>query len=268
MEWVDKTKPDKCYTAISLARLINVQGIATMGGKMTQLLYMKDIEANYIKEFDAKVVKKKNDYVVLDRSAFYPLGGGQLSDTGVLKWSGGESPVTEVLKKGIIKHIIQGELPQEDVHGVLNWDRRYAHMRMHTAQHVISGVVYDLHKARTVGNQIHGDRSRVDFHPITLSEEDLKSIEDQANEVISGNSCVRIYQEERESLEKRSDPMRSNLDLIPSSIRDLRVVEIEGFDICPCAGTHVRATGELGTMEILKKENKGRDRERIVYTLK
>jgi len=235
---------------------------------MTEVLYMKDIEANYIKEFDAKIVKKKDNYVVLDRSAFYPLGGGQPSDTGVLKWSGGESRVAEVQKKGIIKHIIAGELPEGDVHGVLDWDKRYAHMKMHTAQHVISGVVYDLFKARTVGNQIHADHSRVDFYPISISDEDLKKIQDTSNEVIQRNAPIKIYEEERESLEKRTDPLRSNLDLIPVSIKNLRIVEIEGFDICPCAGTHVKSTGELGTLEIIKKENKGKDKERIVYTLR
>jgi misacylated tRNA(Ala) deacylase len=235
---------------------------------MTEILYMKDIEGNYIKEFNAKVIKKKDNYVVLDKSAFYPLGGGQPSDTGVLKWQGGESRVAEVQKKGIIKHIISGELPEGEVHGILDWEKRYAHMKMHTAQHVISGVVYDIYNARTVGNQIHADHSRVDFYPVSLSEEDLKTIENASNEVISRKAPVKIYQEERDSLEKRTDPLRSNLDLIPSSIKNLRVVEIAGFDVCPCAGTHVKATDELGTLKIIKKENKGKDKERIIYTLK
>ncbi|UCF08139.1 MAG: alanyl-tRNA editing protein [Thermoplasmata archaeon] len=235
---------------------------------MTELLYMKDIEGNYIRDFTAKVVKRKDDYVVLDSSAFYPLGGGQPSDTGVLKWPGGESRVIEVLKKGIIKHVLEGELPEGEVHGTIDWDRRYAHMRMHTAQHVISGVVYDLYNARTVGNQIHADGSRVDFHPISLSDEDLKKIEDASNEVIQRSLPVKIYEEERESLEGRTDAKRSNLDLIPPSIKNLRIVEIEGFDVCPCAGTHVKSTEELGRLAILKKENKGKEKERITYTLK
>jgi misacylated tRNA(Ala) deacylase len=234
---------------------------------MTEMLYMNDIEANYIKEFDAKVIKKKDNYIVLDKSAFYPLGGGQPSDTGVIKWPGGEARVAEVQKKGIIKHIIKGELPDGDVHAVLDWDKRYAHMKMHTAQHVISGVVYDLYNARTVGNQIHADYSRVDFYPASFSDEDLKKIEDASNEVIAKNSPVKIYQEERDSLESRTDPLRSNLDLIPASIKNLRIVEIKGFDVCPCAGTHVKSTEELGKLLITKKENKGKDKERIVYTL-
>lgn len=234
---------------------------------MTEVLYMKDIDGNYIKEFDAKVVKRMDNYVVLDKSAFYPLGGGQPSDTGVLRWEGGESRVAEVQKKGIIKHVISGELPHGDVHAVIDWDKRYAHMRMHTAQHVISGVVYDLYKARTVGNQIHADRSRVDFSPANFSEEDLEKIEDASNDVILKGLPVAIYEEERDSLESRTDPLRSNLDLIPSSIKRLRIVEIEGFDVCPCAGTHVKGTSELGRLKITKKENKGKERERITYIL-
>jgi misacylated tRNA(Ala) deacylase len=228
---------------------------------------MDDIEGNYIKEFDAKVIKKKDNYIVLDKSAFYPLGGGQPSDTGFIKWEGGEAAVAEVQKKGIIKHIVKGDVPEGDVHAVLDWDKRYAHMKMHTAQHVISGVVYDMFNARTVGNQIHADHSRVDFSPASFSDEDLKNIEDASNEVIARGSPVKIYEEGRDSLEARTDPLRSNLDLIPSSIRNLRIVEISGFDVCPCAGTHVKSTNELGRLKIIKKENKGKDKERIVYTL-
>jgi misacylated tRNA(Ala) deacylase len=234
---------------------------------MTKMLYMDDIEGNYIKEFDAKVIKKKDNYIVLDQSAFYPLGGGQPSDTGIIKWEGGEAEVAEVQKKGIIKHIVKGDVPQGDVHAELDWDKRFAHMKMHTAQHVISGVVYDMFGARTVGNQIHANHSRVDFYPINFTDEDLQRIEDKVNEVISRNSPVKIYEEERNSLEERTDPLRSNLDLIPTSIKNLRIVEIEGFDVCPCAGTHVKSTSELGKMKITKKENKGKDKERIVYTL-
>ncbi len=234
----------------------------------TELLYMTDIESNYIKEFEANVMKRKDDYVVLDKTAFYPLGGGQPSDRGELSWGGGHSIVKEVIKKGIIKHVIEGELPDGVVKGALDWDLRYGHMKMHTSQHVLSGVVYDLFNARTVGNQIHADKSRVDFHPINLTDDDLKAIENACNEVINKNAPVKIYEEDRESLEARTDPLRSNLDLIPPSIKHLRIVEIEGFDVCPCAGTHVRATSELGRMEIIKKENKGKDKERIVYSLK
>lgn len=237
---------------------------------MTKVLYMENIEGNYIKEFDAIVTKSMEDFVSLDQTAFYPLGGGQPSDVGFLKWSGKESKIKEVIKKGDgIKHIIEGEKPPvgTKVHGILDWNRRYAHMKMHTAQHVISGIIFDDYKARTVGNQIYAEYSRVDFHPANFSDKDLKDIEDKFNNLIKKNIPLKIYEEERGSLEKRVDQYRCNLDLLPKFIKNLRIVEIEGFDICPCAGTHIKNTGELTNMKITKTENKGKDTERIVYTL-
>lgn len=234
---------------------------------MTEMLYMKDIESNYIQEFGAKVIKQKDDYVVLDKTAFYPLGGGQPADTGYLEWGGGKARVREVTKKGIVKHHVEGELPDGDVHGLLDWDLRYGRMRMHTAQHIISGVVFDEFRARTVGNQIYHDKSRVDFHPVKFGEEDLAKIEEMCNAVISKNLNVTIYTTRRDELEKKVDSQRANLDLLPASVSDLRVIDIAGFDICPCAGTHVRSTSELGQVKIIKKENKGKDRERLVYVL-
>jgi misacylated tRNA(Ala) deacylase len=234
---------------------------------MTEVLYMKDIESNYIKEFDALVEKRQDDFVVLDKTAFYPLGGGQPSDTGFLEWSGGRARVREVTKKGIIMHHIDGELPDGKVHGVLDWDRRYGHMRMHTAQHIMSGVAYDMFKARTVGNQLYADKSRIDLQPVSFTDEDLAKIQNAANEIISKNIPVKVSEEARTTLEQRVNPERCNLDLIPKSIASLRIIEVGDFDVCPCAGTHVRNTSELGKVKILKKENKGKDRERITYIL-
>ena len=237
---------------------------------MTKLLYMGSIEGNYIKEFDATVTKNKKDYVCLDQTAFYPLGGGQPSDVGFLEWDDKKSEVKEAIKKGnTIKHIINGEKPPEDtdVLGFINWDRRYSHMKMHTAQHIISGIVFDDYDARTVGNQIHTDYSRVDFHPVSFSEKDLEDIENKFNKIIERNLPIKIYEEERESLEKRVDQQRCNLDLLPKFITKLRIVEIEGFDICPCAGTHVKNTSEIPKINKTKKESKGKDRDRIVYSL-
>jgi len=234
---------------------------------MTEVLYMPDIESNYIREWEAVVEKAKDTYVVLDKSAFYPLGGGQLSDTGYLKWEGGNARVHEVTKKGIIKHHVEGELPEGHVHATLDWDRRYGHMRMHTAQHIVSSVAYDEFNARTVGNQIYGDRSRVDLHPVSFSDQDLRMIEEKSNELIARHIAVEIKEESREILEQRVDAQRANLDLLPQSIKQLRIVEIGDFDVCPCAGTHVRNTSELGNVKITKKENKGKERVRLTYSL-
>jgi misacylated tRNA(Ala) deacylase len=236
---------------------------------MTEMLYMKDIESNYIREFDAKVLERGFDYVVLDRTAFYPLGGGQPSDTGRLVWPEGEAQVREVTKKeGVKHHLVQNpELVPEAVRGVLEWDRRYGHMRMHTAQHVVSGVVYDLWRARTVGNQLYHDRSRIDFAPVKFSDEMIAELEAKANGILALGTPVEIATEDRAELEKNVDAQRANLDLLPKSVRRLRVVRIGDFDVCPCAGTHVRSLAEIGKIKVTKRENKGKDRERITYEL-
>ena len=236
---------------------------------MTEILYMRDIESNYIRDFDARVVERGFDHVVLDRTAFYTVGGGQPSDTGRLEWPGGDAQVREVTKKdGVKHHLVQNpDIVPDEVRCVLDWDRRHAYMRMHTAQHVVSGVVYDLFRARTVGNQIHHDRSRIDFAPVNFTDETMAETESRCNEILSTGTPVTIGAEDRAALEARVDSQRANLDLLPKSVRELRVVTIGEFDVCPCAGTHVRSLSEIGTVKIVKRENKGRDRERITYEL-
>jgi misacylated tRNA(Ala) deacylase len=231
---------------------------------------MKNIDGNYIKEFDSIVIKNKDNYVCLDETAFYPLGGGQPSDTGILKWDDKQSKVKEVLKKGnFIEHILEGEIPPvgKKVHAIIDWDRRFGHMKMHTAQHILSGIIFDEYGARTVGNQIHADYSRVDFSPANFTDEDLEKIKNKFNEIVKQNLPIKIYEEERESLEKRVDQQRANLDLLPKFITKLRIVEVEGFDICPCAGTHVRNTSEIPQIDKIRKESKGKDTTRIIYSL-
>lgn len=236
---------------------------------MTELLYMKDIESNYIREFDARVVDRGFDHVVLDRTAFYPLGGGQPSDTGRLEWPGGSAEVREVTKKeGVRHHLVQDpELVPEVVKGVIDWERRYGHMRMHTAQHIVSGVVYDLWKARTVGNQLYHDRSRIDFAPVKFTDEMVAELESRTNEILATGAKVEIATEDRSELERNVDAQRANLDLLPKSVRELRVVRVQEFDVCPCAGTHVRSLEEIGRIKVVKRENKGKERERITYEL-
>ena len=228
------------------------------------------LSEDYIKEFDAVVTKNKKDYICLDQTAFYPFGGGQPSDTGILKWDNKESIVKEVIKKGdSINHIIEGEKPPvgTKVHAILDWNKRYNHMKMHTAQHIISGIIFDDYNARTVGNQIHAEYSRVDFYPVNFTNEDLALIENKFNGIISQNLPIKIYDEERDSLEKRVDQQRANLDMLPKFIKILRIVEVDSFDVCPCAGTHVRNTSEIPKIDKIKKETKGKDKTRIIYSL-
>jgi misacylated tRNA(Ala) deacylase len=235
----------------------------------TELLYMKDIEANYIREFDARVLEKGPGWAVLDRTAFYPLGGGQPSDTGTLIFAGGQVRVREVTKKGAVRHLVDEEMPPaaETVRGAIDWAPRHAHMRMHTAQHILSGVVFDLFKARTVGNQIHADHSRIDFAPVVFTDQMVAEVEKTVNGILARDIPVTIGEEDRSEIELRVCTERANLDLLPKSVHRLRIVKIGDIDECPCAGTHVRNTSEIGLMKITRRENKGKDRERITYIL-
>jgi len=140
-------------------------------------------------------------------------------------------------------------------------------MKMHTAQHIISGIIFDHFGARTVGNQIHAEYSRVDFHPANFTKEDLEKIENKFNKIITQNLQIKIYEEERQSLEKRVDQQRAHLDLLPKFVTKLRIVEVENFDVCPCAGTHVRNTSEIPKIDQIKKETKGKEKTRIIYSL-
>jgi misacylated tRNA(Ala) deacylase len=222
----------------------------------------------YEREFDAQITRRADDYVVLDRTLFYPEGGGQESDQGVLRYDGGEARVSRVEKKGIVKHLVDHVPPPgaDHVHGILDWDRRYALMKMHTAQHLVSGLAYDLFGGvRTVGNQLHADRSRIDFRPAKFTDADLHQLEGETNRLLKEHLPVDLKFESRASLEARVKPDRANLDLLPKQIQELRVVEIGQVDACPCGGTHVRNLGEIPPIRILGKSSKGAETVRVEY---
>ena len=235
----------------------------------TAMLYMPDIESNYITGFSAKVLRTGKDFVVLDRSAFYPLGGGQLSDTGTLSWGDQTTKVSEVKKKGEVVHTLSGPIPPEGtvVKGIVDWPLRYGHMRMHTAQHLISAIVYDMFGAKTVGNQIYADHSRIDFEPANLTPEDLEKIRTVCNERVAKAVPVKLYEMERHELEKKKGQLRITLEHLPPSVKVLRIIEISDYDVCPCAGTHIRNLSEVVGFDKMERESKGKDRTRVTYSL-
>lgn len=244
---------------------------------MTRVIYLGQdpeygdapmVELNYVRAFDAEVVDRGPGYVVLDRTAFYAEGGGQPSDTGRLTWEGGETRVSKVQKKGSeVRHFVAQDPAADVVHGEVNWDRRYAHMRMHTAQHLLSGLVFEAHNARTVGNQLYVDYAHVDFSPVAFSDADLEAVEATFNRAVEAAHPVTVYEEDRAVLESEIAEERAILDLIPKSIRRLRVIQIGDLDLCPCGGTHVRNTAEIGPMRILRRRSKGKDVDRVTYEL-
>ena len=237
---------------------------------MTELLYYPDNE--YQKEFDAKVQKKKESkgYITLNQTLFYKEGGGQPTDKGKITWNDKEASVEKVKRKqGEIRHYIEGDFPEPDqeIHGEVDWDRRYKHMRMHTAQHIVSWIVLNMYDASTAGNQIHEDYSRIDFEPAEFDEKDVEKIENGANSLIEKGLKVEKEEMERELVEEQMTEGRTNLDLIPDHVDPLRVVEIGGEDICPCGGTHVQNLDEIGEINIIERKSKGSNVERLKFEL-
>jgi misacylated tRNA(Ala) deacylase len=238
------------------------------------MLYMEGgLERCYERTFTAKVLEAKPDHVILDQTLFYPLGGGQEWDTGVLRAADGrEARVVEVTKRGPVKHVLgagHALRAGDEVTGTIDWERRNAHMRMHTAQHLVSGLAYELFGGpRTVGNQIHATRSRIDFNPINFSNEMLKDLEAASNGAVRSGYAVTTATMSRDEVNAELPPERTNMDLLPRSVTDLRVIRIgPDVDLCPCAGTHVANTREIGEVRILSRTSKGSGTQRIEYEL-
>ena len=239
----------------------------------TERLYLTSIEAAYDKEFVATVTKVEENKIALDKTLFYPLGGGQNWDLGVLNGPNGELNVTEVRGRDIIEHTVDDVFELEvgdEVIGLIDFERRYAHMKMHTAQHLVSGIAYELFNGvRTVGNQIHTDRSRIDFHPIQFTDEMLQQLQTEVNGKIKQALDVTDSQMTRDEINAIMPQERTNMDLLPTFINDLRVVTIgDQQDMCPCAGTHVRNISEIGEIEFTGKKSKGKGKQRVSYILK
>ena len=226
-----------------------------------------------VTSFVATVTDASNDRLILDGTYFYPEGGGQPADRGTITWEGGRAEVVDTQKKGgDVHHVlgaVEGELPDEgtEVEGQIDEERREKLRRMHTAQHVVSKVVLDEFGAQTAGNQIHVDRSRIDFEPADFVQEDVSLIEARANAIIDRDLSVRKTEMARDEAEARTPEGRGLLDLIPDHVDPLRMVEIGDFDLCPCGGTHVDHLAEVGRIRITDRVSKGADVERLEFVL-
>ena len=237
---------------------------------MTKKLYYTDM---YGKEFDASVVSVGDDYIMLDKTLFYPSSGGQPNDTGILKSKNGEISIVDVKQEnGEIMHITEDlkDISQGDsVHGIIDWNRRYIHMRYHTAVHIIDGVVSNDYKnGLLTGGQIYNDHARVDFSFDIIDRELITEIISKANEIV--NSGLKVFEREitsKEALEipgiARTEPGRQLIEKLPV----VRIIEIENFDFQADGGTHVHNTKEVGKIEMLKIENKGKGHKRLSFRL-
>jgi misacylated tRNA(Ala) deacylase len=238
---------------------------------MTELLHMKD---NYLKEFDATVEASGEDYVILDRTAFYPLGGGQSSDTGTISDGTRDLLVREVRKEnGDVRHFLKGEPFSQgtEIHGVIDWERRYECMRFHTVQHVLSRYLSIHYGVETVGNMIKPGESRADYSPLDSFDDEMKrEVEAGVNAVLEKNLEVRIVFMERPQaisyLKEHGYPTRY-LEMVPESVTNFRVLLIGDYDAASCAGTHVSNTSEIGRISIGKSKNVGAGKRRIYFHL-
>jgi misacylated tRNA(Ala) deacylase len=233
---------------------------------MTELMYLED---SYLREFDGSVVTHGNQAVGLDRTTFYPGGGGQPPDVGWLRWASGETRVVDMKREGDVTwHILDGPVPQvsQSLHGALDWERRYAIMRYHSALHILVGAVYRLFGALVTGGAIYPDRARMDFSLEDLSKERVAAIEEETNRVIAEDRRILVRYVTHDEF-VRSDLIRLARDLIPKDLARIRVVEIEGYDAQADGGTHVARTHEIGRVEIVKTENKGKANRRLVIRL-
>ena len=240
-------------------------------GAMVEKIYLMD---SYLKEFRAKIRAIEGNRIYLDKTAFYPAGGGQPSDSGTIidEVNSKMASVIDVEKYGDdVVHIVEGEpsfATGSDVLCKINWNKRYAHMRYHTALHIIDGVVHKDYSGSITGGQIYDDRARMDFDVPGMDKAVMLSILEKAQSVIDESHKVAVKflgKEEALSIKElsRTDPGNELLQKLDT----VRVIDIEGFDMQMDGGTHVANTKEVGDLSMLNYENKGSHNKRVTVKL-
>ncbi len=235
---------------------------------MTEELFLEDA---YLEVFEARVVKLAGREVVLDRTAFYPGGGGQPADRGSLGVGPVRANVVDVRREGGgIVHVLDTAIPDtvRKLGGKLDWGRRYAHMRYHTALHVLSGVIWKAFGAKVTGGQMRADRARMDFSfPGKWTTDVVGEIERLTNEALAEERPVRVYELSREEALENPDLIRTQINLVPERVKVVRIVKVEGIDTQADGGTHVANTREVGALEITNHKSKGRQNKRVEFVL-
>lgn len=253
-------------------RLLDVQRSAQGMTGITHRLYLDSFDDTYATTFSANVVAVDGDDVVLDKTRFYPTGGGQPCDLGEIEGPTGTLQVSDVRGRDAVMHKLPADHGLDigqSVSGTIDWERRHAHMRMHTAQHLLSGLAYELFEgARTVGNQIGAHKSRLDLRPATLTEDEIAQLRAAFDAAVDDDIPLTMDVTDRQTLIDEVGAERSNVDMIPSSVQAMRIIRIgKQIDVCPCAGTHVRSLGELGPLGEVHVKSKGKGTKRFAYTL-
>lgn len=239
---------------------------------MTEALYTTDA---YMREFAATIIAMNTETkaVVLDRTAFYPGGGGQQHDTGELIGADGVVYGVAKVKKegGDILHLLDSDnLPSvgETVVGKLNWERRYQAMRTHTAMHILCGVIWRDYQVSVTGGNMDFLEARMDFEFGELSRETIAEINAKINAEVQSHRPIRVSILPREEAFQIPDLIRTKISLLPEGIHEVRVVEIVGLDLQADGGTHVANTSEVGRIEITDYKSKGAANKRLYVEIK
>lgn len=237
---------------------------------MTTPLYHTDA---YCKTFTATVTAVDTDAktVVLDRTAFFPGGGGQLADVGQLMAGSTVYPVAKVKKNGNdVLHFIEGEtLPSvgDAVTGELDWERRYKAMRTHTAMHILCGVIWRDYQKSVTGGNMELLEGRMDFEFAELSRETIAEIEATINAEVAAARAVKVAILPRDEAFQIPDLIRTKINLLPEGINEVRTIEIVDLDLQADGGTHVKNTSEVGTIRITDYKSKGAENKRLYIKL-
>ena len=227
----------------------------------------------YLKNFQARVLGTEGSSMFLDQTAFYPRGGGQPGDRGTVEGDHGTAWVTDVSKKNdVIVHELYGDMPSKNsvITAYVDWELRYRLMRLHTALHIMSGVVYRTWNAAVTGANIadDGSKARMDFSLEGIRVGDiLEEIGALVADDIGKAAPVQCYELPRDRAMQIPNLIRSRISLLPQNLETIRVVEIEGLDLQADGGTHVSNTREIGQVRILGGSNKGRINRRVEVTL-
>jgi len=231
---------------------------------MTEELAVRDA---YLRECRATVVSAAPEGVVLDRTVFYPRGGGQPGDVGVLEWAGGTAEVGDTVRQsGEVLHVISGgpvPPPGSEVRAVIDWQHRHLLMRTHTALHVLSALVWRHYGAKVTGGNMEPGRARMDFELESMSAEFGREVEERLNGTLAGAHPVRVLFLPRAEALADPDLIRTKVSLIPEHVDPIRVVDIDGVDRQADGGTHVADTAEVGQVRVVKTESKGKGNKRM-----
>jgi misacylated tRNA(Ala) deacylase len=236
---------------------------------MTEKIYSTDA---YARAMDAVVLEVDGDdgRLLLDKTVFYPGGGGQPPDIGEL-WIGDDRlRVVRVAEDGSgVWHWMEEGLPGRgtSVRGEVDWDRRYLLMRTHTAMHAMCGVVWDKYHSPVTGGNMKPGEGRLDFELPDWDPEDRQPLEDELNRQLQRRLDVEVGFLPREEADKDPSLIRTKVNLLPPSLREVRIIDIVGLDRQADGGTHVNSTGEVGGIRVTKIESKGKGFRRIRFVL-